>query len=48
MAKLTKKQKEALSKYDPQKVYSLTEASSIVKEISIAKFDASVDIDFRL
>jgi large subunit ribosomal protein L1 len=48
MAKLTKKQKEALSKYDPQKVYSLTEASSIVKEISNAKFDASVDIDVRL
>jgi large subunit ribosomal protein L1 len=48
MAKLTKKQKEALSKYDPQKVYSLTEASSIVKEISTAKFDASVDIDVRL
>lgn len=48
MAKLTKKQKEALSKYDSQKVYSLSEASSIVKEISNAKFDASVDIDVRL
>ncbi|KYG80692.1 large subunit ribosomal protein L1 [Roseivirga ehrenbergii] len=48
MAKLTKKQKEALSKYDPQKDYSLTDASSIVKEISTAKFDASVDIDIRL
>lgn len=48
MAKLTKKQKEALSKYDPQKDYSLTDASSIVKEISNAKFDASVDIDIRL
>ncbi|WP_339606437.1 50S ribosomal protein L1 [uncultured Roseivirga sp.] len=48
MAKLTKKQKEALSKYDPQKDYSLTDASSIVKEISNANFDASVDIDIRL
>ena len=48
MAKLTKKQKEALSKYDPQKDYSLADASSIVKEISNAKFDASVDIDIRL
>jgi large subunit ribosomal protein L1 len=45
---LTKKQKEALSKYDPQKDYSLTDASSIVKEISNAKFDASVDLDIRL
>ncbi|KYG85107.1 50S ribosomal protein L1 [Roseivirga seohaensis] len=48
MAKLTKKQKEALSKYDPQKDYSLKDASSIVKEISNANFDASVDIDIRL
>ncbi len=48
MAKLTKKQKEALSKYDPSQVYSLEAASSILKEISLAKFDASVDIDVRL
>ena len=48
MAKLTKKQKEALTKYDPSKMYSLTEASSIVKEINGANFDASVDIDVRL
>ena len=48
MAKLTKKQKEALTKYDPAKMYSLEEASSIVKEINGAKFDASVDIDVRL
>lgn len=48
MAKLTKKQKEALTKYDPAKQYSLEEASSIVKEITSTKFDASVDIDIRL
>lgn len=48
MAKLTKKQKEALSKYNPDKVYTLEEASAIVKEINYAKFDASVDIDVRL
>ena len=48
MAKLTKKQKEALSKYDPSQQYSLAEASSIVKEITTSKFDASVDIDVRL
>jgi large subunit ribosomal protein L1 len=48
MAKLTKKQKDALSKYDPQKVYSLNDASSIVKDITNTKMDASVDIDVRL
>src|SRR5690349_19307224 len=48
MAKLTKKKKEALSKYDPSQQYSLAEASSIVKEITTTKFDASVDLDVRL
>ncbi len=48
MAKLTKKQKEAVGKYDAAKHYSLDEASSIVKEINYTKFDASVDIDVRL
>jgi large subunit ribosomal protein L1 len=48
MAKLTKKQKEALSKYDPSQVYSLEAASSIVKDITMTKFDASVDVDVRL
>lgn len=48
MAKLTKKQKEALSKYNPEKHYSLDEAASIVKDINYAKFDASVDVDIRL
>lgn len=48
MAKLTKKQKEAISKYDATKAYSLQEAAGILKEISYTKFDASVDIDVRL
>ncbi|WP_338873691.1 50S ribosomal protein L1 [Spirosoma sp. SC4-14] len=48
MAKLTKKQKEAQSKYDASKEYSLEQAASILKEISYTKFDASVDIDVRL
>jgi large subunit ribosomal protein L1 len=48
MSKLTKKRKEALAKYDPIKPYSLAEAASVVKEISNAKFDASVDIAVRL
>ncbi|MFD2571525.1 50S ribosomal protein L1 [Spirosoma soli] len=48
MAKLTKKQKEAQSKYDSSKEYSLQQAAEILKEISFTKFDASVDIDVRL
>lgn len=48
MAKLTKKQKEAASKMDSNKIYNLEEASALVKEVNIAKFDASVDIAVRL
>ena len=48
MAKLTKKQKEAQSKYDAAKEYSLHQAAEILKDISYTKFDASVDIDVRL
>jgi len=48
MAKLTKKIKEALSKYDATQAYSLEKAAEILKEISYTKFDASVDIDVRL
>ncbi|MCK9163892.1 MAG: 50S ribosomal protein L1 [Bacteroidales bacterium] len=48
MAKQSKKQKEALAKYDLTKQYSLEEAVSIVKNITFTKFDASVDIDVRL
>lgn len=48
MAKLTKKQKDALSKYDSKKQYTLEDASKLVKEISNTKFDASVDIAVRL
>lgn len=48
MSKLTKNQKLALSKLEPGKAYSLSEASTLVKEITTTKFDASVDIDVRL
>lgn len=48
MAKISKKRKEALSKFDSEKSYSLEEAAAILKEISYTKFDASVDIDVRL
>lgn len=48
MSKLTKKQKLALSKIEPGKTYTLAEASAKVKEITLTKFDASVDVDVRL
>jgi large subunit ribosomal protein L1 len=48
MAKMTKKYKEALAKFDKEKLYSLTEAIEVVKEISYTKFDASVDLNIRL
>ncbi len=48
MAKLTKKHKEALAKFESDKEYSLNEAVEIVKNISYTKFDASVDLSVRL
>ena len=48
MAKLTKKQKEAVGKIEKGKEYSLEEASSLIKEMTFTKFDSSVDIDVRL
>jgi large subunit ribosomal protein L1 len=48
MAKLTKKQKEAASKFDQAKAYPLNEAVEVVKQVSYTKFDASVDLDVRL
>ena len=48
MARLTKKQKEALAKIEKGRVYSLNEASALVKEITNTKFDASVDLAVRL
>ncbi|MBR5610019.1 MAG: 50S ribosomal protein L1 [Bacteroidales bacterium] len=48
MAKLTKNQKIANAKVDANKQYKLYEACELVKEVSYAKFDASVDIAVRL
>ena len=48
MARLTKKQKEARAKVDAKKTYTLDEASSLVKELTNVKFDASVDLAIRL
>ena len=45
---ITRKQKEARAKVDSSKVYSLQDASALVKEITNVKFDASVDLAVRL
>lgn len=48
MAKLTKKQKEVAAKFDVAKSYSLSDASSIIKDTTSGNFDASVDLAIRL
>ena len=48
MTKLTKNKKVALEKIEKDKLYTLKEASSLVKDITKTKFDASVDLDVRL
>jgi large subunit ribosomal protein L1 len=45
---LTKKRKVAVTKVDKNKIYSLKEASNLVKEINCTKFDSSVDLHIRL
>jgi large subunit ribosomal protein L1 len=48
MAFISKKRKVVETKLDKNKSYSLKEASSLVKEVNTAKFDASVDLHIRL
>lgn len=48
MARVSKKRKEILAKLDQEKSYSLTDAASLVKEITTTKFDASVDLCVQL
>lgn len=48
MAKLTKKQKELKTKYDATKLYTVLEASQIIKDISNVNFDPSVEVAVRL
>jgi large subunit ribosomal protein L1 len=43
-----KKRKIATAKVDKNKVYSLKDAATLVKEVNTTKFDASVDIHVRL
>ncbi|HEX6914257.1 MAG TPA: 50S ribosomal protein L1 [Chitinophagaceae bacterium] len=48
MSRLTKKRKVAETRVDKNKVYSLKEAATLVKEINCTKFDSSVDLHIRL
>jgi large subunit ribosomal protein L1 len=45
---ISKKRKAVDAKVDKNKVYSIGEASSLVKEINATKFDSSVDLHIRL
>ena len=48
MGKISKNRKLSETKIDKTKVYSLVEASALIKEVSTTKFDASVDLAVRL
>ena len=48
MAKLTKNRKESLTKFEAEKLYSLKEASDVVKNFSKLKFDSSIDLAVNL
>ena len=48
MGKISKNRKKVLEKLEPGKKYTLSEAASLVKDITTTKFDASVDLDVRL
>ena len=45
---ITKKRKAAEAKIDSTKQYTLTEASTLVKDLNCTKFDSSVDVHIRL
>ncbi len=48
MAKKSKKMQEALKKVDAAKAYSVEEAVALAKETNIAKFDATVEVAYKL
>tara|TARA_Y100000816_G_scaffold129630_1_gene91413 strand:- start:3 stop:692 length:690 start_codon:yes stop_codon:yes gene_type:complete len=48
MAKLTKNRKESLTKFETEKLYTLKEASDVVKNFSKLKFDSSIDLAVNL
>lgn len=48
MAKKSKKHVAALEKIDANKLYSAQEAVALIKELDYAKFDATVEVAYRL
>jgi large subunit ribosomal protein L1 len=46
--KLSKKRKVANAKVDATKIYTLEEATKVMKDINCTKFDSSVDLHIRL
>ena len=48
MARISKKRKESLSKYDNTKTYNLGEASGLVKTVTTTNYDATIDLVVHL
>ncbi|REC33326.1 50S ribosomal protein L1 [Enterococcus pseudoavium] len=48
MAKKSKKMQDALKKVDATKAYPVAEAVALAKEINFAKFDATVEVAYKL
>lgn len=48
MSRLTKNQKAIADKYDRSKLYTLSQACEILKDITYTKFDASVEVSANL
>ncbi len=48
MSHITKKRQEVNKLIDSSKLYSIDEASTLVKRVNLTKFDASVDLHIRL
>src|SRR5688572_2008125 len=48
MAKHGKKFADALKKVDDERLYSVEEASSLLKEVAFANFDESIELHARL
>ena len=48
MAKKSKKMQDALKKVDTTKAYPVAEAVALAKEINFAKFDATVEVAYKL
>jgi len=48
MSRITKKRQEVNKLVDSSKMYSIDEASTLVKKVNLTKFDASVDLHIRL